>query len=169
MKTLLLLRHAESDWGNPGVNDFDRPLNACGRKAAPRIATFVRSVALCPDLVWHSTAARASETWSLMAPVLSYSAEVAPRDDLYLASQEGLLAIIRNAPDHAERLMIVAHNPGLHDLALSLTTSSPDPAELAQLKGGLPTSALAIIAFCVTGWPSIGNGELLRFVWPTKP
>tara|TARA_B100000686_G_C16627245_1_gene882551 strand:- start:441 stop:983 length:543 start_codon:yes stop_codon:yes gene_type:complete len=168
MKTLLLLRHAKSDWANPGLDDFDRPLNARGRKAATRMARFIRSEDLSPDLVWCSTAARARETWSLMAPTLSDEAEVVSRDDLYLASRERLLAVARTAPDHAQRLMIVAHNPGLHDLAVSLATTSRDQAELIQLVGGLPTSALAIVVFCVDVWAGISNGELLQFVRPKQ-
>lgn len=168
MKTLLLLRHAKSDWGKPCLDDFDRPLNSRGRRAAPRMAVLIGSEDLSPDLVWCSTAARAWETWSLMAPDLSDDAEVASREDLYLASREELLAVARTAPDYAERLMIVAHNPGLHDLAVSLATTSNVPAELTQLKGGLPTSALAIISFCVDVWADIANGRLLRFVRPQQ-
>tara|TARA_Y100000588_G_C14024266_1_gene825676 strand:+ start:431 stop:940 length:510 start_codon:yes stop_codon:yes gene_type:complete len=168
MKTLVLLRHAKSDWGNPRLDDFERPLNARGRRAAPRMAAFMRSEDLSPDLVWCSPAARAWETWSLMAPVLSDDAEVASRDDLYLASREGLLAVARTAPDHTERLMIVAHNPGLHDLAVSLATTSRDPAELTQLEGGLPTSALVIIIFCADVWAGIAKGELLRLIRPKQ-
>ena len=168
MKTLLLLRHAKSDWGDPAREDFDRPLNARGRKAARRMAGHIARRGLDPDLVWCSTAARARETWALMAPALAPGIGAAWRDDLYLATAAELLAIARGAPDRAARLMLIAHNPGLHDLALGLARTSRDPADLDALGNGLPTAALAIVAFDANGWAGIADGRLVSLVRPRR-
>ncbi|MCE2482681.1 MAG: histidine phosphatase family protein, partial [Alphaproteobacteria bacterium] len=101
MKTLLLLRHAKSDWGDPAREDFDRPLNARGRKAARGMAGHIARRGLGPDLVWCSTAARARETWALMATALAPGIGAAWRDDLNLATARDLLAIARRAPARA--------------------------------------------------------------------
>lgn len=168
MKTLLLLRHAKSDWGDPSREDFDRPLNARGRKAARRMAEHIARRGLGPDLVWCSTAARARETWALMAPSLTPSIGAAWRDDLYRATAAELLAIARGAPDRAARLMLIAHNPGLHDLALSLSRTSRDAGELDALRLGLPTAALAIIEFDGDRWTGISGGRLVSLVRPKR-
>ncbi len=55
MKTVLLVRHAKSSWDDPLLADFDRPLAARGRGAAPRIARYMRDKGLIPDLVACST------------------------------------------------------------------------------------------------------------------
>ncbi len=169
MKTLLLLRHAKSDWGDPGLDDFDRSLNARGRNAAPKMAQYIRAQNLTPDLVWCSTAQRVRQTWSLIGPALAKDdrdIEVAFRDDLYLAPPDQLLELIKTAPDTTGRMMIVAHNPGLHDLAISLAESARVPADLTQLEAGLPTAALAVLEFDIDRWTAIGRGVLERFVRP---
>ena len=171
MKTLLLLRHAKSDWGDPDQDDFDRTLNARGRYAAPKIAHYMNAHGLGPDLVWCSTAQRARETWSLIAPALTCNdqdASVAFRDVLYLAPHERLLDLIRTGPDNTERLMIVAHNPGLHDLALLLAAAARDPADLRQLENGFPTATLAVFEIDSQQWSAIGSGVLERFVRPKQ-
>lgn len=168
MKTLLLLRHAKSDWGDPAREDFDRPLNVRGRKAARRMAEHIARRGLGPDLVWCSTAARARETWALMAPALEPAIGAGLRDDLYLATAAELLAIARGAPDRAARLMLIAHNPGLHEIALSLARTSRDAGELDALRAGLPTAALAIVAFDADGWAGIADGRLVSLVRPRR-
>ena len=70
VKRLFLLRHAKSDWGNPGLDDFDRPLSKRGRNAAPRVAAWMRESDFVPELVLCSSARRTMETWERMAPVL---------------------------------------------------------------------------------------------------
>ena len=123
---------------------------------------------LGPDLVWCSTAARARETWALMAPPLAPDIGATWRDDLYLATAGELLAIARGAPDSAARLMLLAHNPGLHDLALSLSRTSRDAGELDALRLGLPTAALAIIEFDGDRWTGISGGRLASLVRPKR-
>jgi phosphohistidine phosphatase len=169
MKTLLLLRHAKSDWGDRDRDDFDRTLNARGCSTAPKMAQYIDTQNLTPDLVWCSTAQRARQTWSLVGSALTHDdqdIEVAFRDDLYLAPSDRLLDLIKTASDATLRLMIVAHNPVLHDLAISLTKTARVPEDLTQLEAGLPTAALVVLEFEVGRWAAIDRGVLERFVRP---
>jgi len=133
------------------------------------MAQYINTQNLTPDLVWCSTAQRARQTWSLVGPALTQydqDIEVTFRDDLYLAPSDRLLDLIKTVPDATQRLMIVAHNPGLHDLAISLTKTARVPEDLTQLEAGLPTAALAVLVFEVGRWAAIDRGVLERFVRP---
>ncbi|NIP89767.1 MAG: histidine phosphatase family protein, partial [Gammaproteobacteria bacterium] len=83
MKTLLLLRHAKSSWDDPSLEDFDRPLAPRGEKAAPVMAAYLASKGLRPDLVLCSPAARARQTWALVAQSLGDGIAVKELQSLY--------------------------------------------------------------------------------------
>ena len=100
MKTVLLLRHAKSSWNHPSLGDFDRPLAPRGRKAAPRIARFMRAEGLIPDVVFCSAALRALETWALVAPGLDADVPLETLRDLYHGTPGQLP---RRAPRRAGR------------------------------------------------------------------
>ena len=144
MKRLSLLRHAKSSWSEPAAKDFDRPLNARGREAAPLMGAFMARRGLVPDLVFCSTSARTRETWKLSAPKFGAEPTVELRDDLYLADPKRLLAAIRSADANASHLLVVAHNPGLEMLALQLADPDrSDGAALSRIASKFPTAALA--------------------------
>ena len=166
MKSLLLLRHAKSDWGDPGLADFDRPLNARGRDAAPKIGRYISDHDLEPDLVCCSTAKRAQQTWSLVAAALAHQPPVEHRDDLYLAPPDTLLEAVKNTPDRVQRVMILAHNPGLHDFACALAKTAHDRNERQELEQGMPTAALAVFTFAADHWAEICDATLERFIRP---
>ncbi len=113
MKTLYLLRHAKSSWDDPTLDDFDRPLAARGRAAAPRIGAFMRAARWLPDMVLCSTARRARETWALVAAALDVDIAATYTDALFHGSPSGLLAVLRGAPDSAASVVLVAHSPGI--------------------------------------------------------
>lgn len=166
MKRLGLLRHAKSDWGDPSLDDFARPLNARGREAAERMGRELRKLGLAYDLAMVSTARRASETFVLLEQQWGGGLEVRPEPKLYGASVDRLLAVIAETPVTAEALLVVGHNPGLHDLSLRLAGSDPAAAALA---GKLPTASLVEIALDVESWDQAGSaeGRLLRFLRPS--
>ena len=60
MKTLTLLRHAKSGWDSPVARDFERPLNARGRKAARAMGREMRRLDLGFDQVLASPILRAA-------------------------------------------------------------------------------------------------------------
>jgi phosphohistidine phosphatase len=164
MKTLTLLRHAKSGWDDPIAQDFDRPLNPRGRRAARAVAEEMLRLGLGFDLVLASPARRVVETIEEVDRVV---APLSPRyeRDIYLAAPETLLEFVRRADDGASRLLIVGHNPGLEALALALT----GPGSLRHdLEAKYPTAALAEIALPAERWAEVreGSGELRAFIRP---
>ncbi|MDX1710043.1 MAG: histidine phosphatase family protein [Rhodovibrionaceae bacterium] len=167
MKTLTLLRHAKSDWTDAGLTDFDRPLAQRGLKAAPLMGRHLRAKKLSPDLVLCSAAARAKQTWELVAPELQDPPEPRYLKSLYLASPSRMLAAVTRAPSEVEHLMLIAHNPGMENLAQRLIGGGKKSA-LKQLQAKFPTAAIAVIRFEADAWDEIkdGSGELTHFTRP---
>jgi len=169
MKTLYLMRHAKSDWQDPSQEDFDRPLNARGRRAAPAMGAFLGAELGRPDHVLCSAAKRAVLTWELIEPELGAGIPVTWSDDLYMASPSALLkAIIALAPPDAGTLLVIGHNPGLEGLAADLAGPGSDPKARSRLKAKFSTAAVAALAFDVPAWTELrpGHGRLRRFVRP---
>ncbi len=167
MRTLTLLRHAKSGWDAPVARDFDRTLNARGRKAARAMGREMRRLNLGFDLVLASPAARVTETLTELAQ--GYGAAVDTRFDeaIYLAPVDALLAMVRAADDKDARLLLVGHNPGMEQLALLL---SGDNALRDEIATKYPTGALTEIAFDTDHWRDIeaGEGRLARFIRPRE-
>lgn len=168
MKTIYLLRHAKSDWDDPPRDDFDRPLAARGREAAPRIAAFMRAEGLVPDVVLCSAARRTRETWDYVAPALGAEIPVSIQRSLYHGSPGQLLAALRDLPEEASSVLLVGHSPGIERLAMQLSGPGSNDMALHRLRGKFPTAALAVIAIDTDDWDDIGqgNGRLRQFVRP---
>lgn len=165
MKTLTLLRHAKSSWSDPGVRDFDRPLNARGRRAARAIGREMREQGLAFDRVLASPAARVVETLRDLGD--GYGHALHPEYDrrVYLATAEALLELIHETDDSATDLLIVGHNPGLERLALLL---GRDGALRGEIEVKYPTATLTQITFPVEHWAEVaqGLGTIARFTRP---
>ena len=115
---LLLLRHAKSSWSHPGLRDHDRPLARRGLRDAPRMGRYLREQGLTPAAALVSTAVRARTT----AELALEAAGVAPDTlrlvpDLYGSSPDAILEIVAAEGGSASPLLVVAHNPGMEDLA----------------------------------------------------
>jgi phosphohistidine phosphatase len=165
MKTLFLLRHAKSDWGGPAVSDFDRPLNARGRKAARAMGRELRLRGLAAERILASPAARVVETLALVAEGYGGRMPVDYDQRLYLAPAEALLDFVRASDDAHERLLIVGHNPGLEQLATMLAQPGDLRAGVAEK---FPTGALTRIALSAEVWRDVapGGGGLDLFLRP---
>ena len=168
MLRLLILRHAKSDWDNAKLDDFDRPLSKRGRKDAPRMGRYIAEHASPLDHVLCSSAVRTCETWALMATALSKPPEPQMLRAMYLAGPDALLEIVRAAPPTCSTLLIIGHNPGLHELALSLCSSRSSTQPRKVLAKKFPTAALAVLQFRVKSWGAVkpGTGLLTAFVTP---
>lgn len=169
MRQLMLLRHAKSSWDDPRLSDHARPLNTRGRRAAATMAAAMRDLGLSPDVVLVSSARRALQTLEALSP-LEGGPIVEPMDDLYLAPWERLLDVVRAAPETARSVLLIGHNPGLHELALALLGAGGAVRQgpMAQrLAAGYPTGALTEFTIA-TPWGLLepGNGRLVRFVTP---
>jgi phosphohistidine phosphatase len=167
MHQLLLLRHAKSSWDDAAWPDRDRPLNKRGRRSAIAIRHAMQEFGLIPDLVLVSTAKRTLETMNALEP-WDDTPLVEPMDDLYLASEALLLGILQAVAETVRSVLLIGHNPGMHDLAVLLADPQASAARpLGLLREGFPTGALA--EFTVTGpWSRLGaRGErLTRFLTP---
>lgn len=165
MRRLILLRHAKSD-RPAGVADHERPLNDRGRRAGPAVGGHIAQEGLRPDLALVSTATRTRETWDAVSAALG-APETRYHREIYEAPAERILGLIRGAPDSAETVIVVGHNPGLGDLAATLAGEGPRK-ERTRLATEFPTAAYAVIAFDAADWSAIapGQGRLERFVRP---
>ena len=167
MRRLLLLRHAKSDWSEPGASDHERPLNRRGRDAAPRIGAYLRRHRLMPDSVLCSTARRTRDTWTLVAAEIPDAASATYVERIYEATPRTLLGILRDAEPGGAALLVVGHNPGLHELATQLIASG-DLDDRERLREKLPTGGLVVIDFAIAEWSKLHarSGRLERFVVP---
>jgi phosphohistidine phosphatase len=144
-RTLILLRHAKSDWSG-GEADIERPLAKRGRRQAPEAGRWLATHLDSIDLAIVSPATRARSTWELASAELAVAPPTRIDDRVYAATDDELLAVLRELPDDVATVVLVGHNPGLEELA-------------ARLTGGwapMPTSALAVMT--VPGpWSSAGQ------------
>ncbi len=123
MKTLFILRHAKSSWKDDSLQDFDRPLNGRGRKAAEVIGTLMRNKKLTPDLVLSSPAVRARETIQIVMKTARLPVELRYDQRIYEAGPLQLLEVISQIEEDKDSVLLVGHNPGLEELLQVLTGS----------------------------------------------
>lgn len=115
-RTLILLRHAKSDWTG-SVPDVERPLADRGRDQAPLAGRWLASRCGRVDLAVVSPARRARQTWELVASGLPVAAPTRLDDRVYAASADRLLDVVRAVPEDVRSLIVVGHNPGMEELA----------------------------------------------------
>jgi phosphohistidine phosphatase len=121
MKTLILIRHAKSDWSTAGQNDYDRPLNARGKTDAPNMGKRLIQHQLRPDLIVSSPALRAGTTAQLIARSISYPVNAITFDKgLYLCDIPYFETVIFGIDNTINTLAIVSHNNGLTDFVNSI-------------------------------------------------
>ena len=142
MKDLLILRHAKSDHSDPRLRDHDRPLNARGRSAAPRIGLHLAEQGLLPDLLLCSTAIRTMQTAALVAEAAELHVKTEFVDDLYLAAPQTILKIIASRGGDSDAVLMVGHNPGCEDVLTILGLGMHE----------MPTCALAHITLDINDW-----------------
>ena len=151
----------------PGTSDRDRALIERGRKDAAKVGAYMASHHLVPDRVMMSPSARTQETWKACASALKKEPGATSVEKLYDATQHTIFGVIKDMPSSAHTLMVIGHNPGLHELALMLI-ASVDVEARERLREKLPTSGLVIIDFAFDDWTRLHpqSGRLERFVSP---
>jgi phosphohistidine phosphatase len=160
--TLTLVRHAKSSWGDPGLDDFMRPLNDRGRRDAPEMGRRLREGGLQPALIVSSPAKRAIKTaWIIAGALYVSEADILGAAVIYEAAADELLKLIRHLPEDRRDVMLVGHNPGLTDLANLLLQSGID---------NIPTCGVVRLAFSARRWRDINSdcASLLLFDYPKK-
>ncbi|MFJ6793242.1 SixA phosphatase family protein [Streptomyces sp. NPDC091268] len=154
-RRLVLVRHAKSV-PKDAAPDFDRALAERGRHEAPRAGEWLAGSGYPLGLALCSSALRTRETWQLMASRLSEPPPVIYDDRLYNASADELMAVLGETDDSVTDLLVVGHNPGIHDLAVALCgaggkggRSAGDKDEKGlrrRIREGFPTAAVVVVA-----------------------
>ena len=159
MKRLYLLRHAKSSWDRPELDDFDRPLAPRGVRAAPRMGEYMRARQYRPAIALCSPALRARQTWTHVRDALDCRTIERMRPELYDAEPTALLEAVRSVDSRYGSAIVIAHNPGIQELAAALAGGG-------ATIDAYPTAALAV--FDVGDWADVrpGEGVLLEFVRP---
>lgn len=156
-KTLILLRHAQSDWSGREA-DIDRPLNDRGRRQAPLVGKWLGYHVAGIDLVVVSPATRARSTWSLAAEEFTVAPTSINDDRVYAASSRQLLTVLGELPSTAQTVVLVGHNPGIEGLVTVTTGESVH----------MTTSALAVIRF-EGAWSTVGDADAALTVFGRPP
>lgn len=163
MKELYLLRHAKSDWDDDSISDHERPLNKRGFRDAPAMGKFMKQEGIIPDLVLASTALRAKTTAEqVIKEINGKESEIVFLSTLYLASATEILSQIKKTDESFEKLLLVAHNPGLTVAVNRLAGNHVDSIDV-------PTCGLA--QFIYPGkWCDAGdsNFRLIHFYSPKQ-
>lgn len=160
MPLLTLIRHAKSSWDYPELSDFERPLNERGRRDAPRMATRLARELRAPLTLISSPATRALSTARVFAEALAVdfdAVRIEPR--IYEASRRALLELVKALPDDSPKVLLFGHNPGLSELAQTLTDCPFDE---------MPTCAVVQLQIEGRSWKQLapGKGRLLSYQYP---
>lgn len=157
---LLLIRHAKSDWADPGRPDHERPLNGRGRRDAPRMGAWIAERGLAPDEVFCSDALRTRQTLDLMLPLWPAPPRLAHLRTLYHAEPEAMLGVLAGAT--GKTVALVGHNPGVGTLAGDLAREAPHHPRWDDF----PTCAVAAFDLDAEGWADVRRGAVLAFAIP---
>ncbi len=156
MGTLIVMRHAKSDWP-PGVPDEDRPLSARGRRDAPVAGQWLRDhLPQPPAGAVVSPAERTRQTWDLAGAAFGDAVPVTYDPRIYAASWTTLLEVVRDSD--GDTVVLVGHNPGCEELSAQLAGPGSDRAALAAMGVKYPTAGIAVLA--VPGsWRDLAAGS----------
>jgi len=160
MRTLYLLRHAKSSWGDATLRDFDRPLKHRGREAAQQTGERLAVEKLNEPLVICSPAVRTRETAEIVLQSAGMRVEERFDERIYEGSLRDLTQVVGEIPDEKQIAILIGHNPGLEELLTFLTGESRP----------MPTCALAKIQLEIESWKDVktGKGSLEWLITPKE-
>lgn len=151
VKTLILVRHAKSDWGNPGLADFDRPLNDRGKRDAPVMAQRLQQRNVTIDAFIASPAKRAAKTARIFAETFGRKKEdILFKEELYLAEPSVFFTIIQQTDDEFNSIAVFSHNNGITDFANMLTDARID---------NIPTCGVFAIKTYCNNWADFSTAK----------
>ncbi|MEC3861427.1 histidine phosphatase family protein [Mesobacterium sp. TK19101] len=155
---LILMRHAKSDWSEPGLDDHDRPLNGRGRKSAKALGAWLRGKGYLPDQVLCSSALRTRETLDR----LRIEALVSVEGRLYHASPNVMWDSLSEAT--GQTVLMVGHNPGIAEFAAGCVAQPPAHSRFFAY----PTGATLVVDFEAPDWSHVrcATGTVWDFVVP---
>jgi phosphohistidine phosphatase len=152
MAKLILLRHAKAAPASPGQSDFDRPLTDRGRRDAGRMGAALGGLAI--DLALVSAAQRTRETFDLAKAEMKSAPRAEITRDLYLSGAKKLIRRLAETPAEIETLLVVGHNPDLHEVALWLA-GKDERKEAMMLRAKFPTAAVAVFSLELASWTDL--------------
>lgn len=160
-RRLLLLRHAQAA-SAPGLSDIERPLTERGERDATAVGSWLSASEVAPHLVLCSTARRARRTWGLAAGQLGSAPPVSYDPRIYEADDGGLLALVQETDDATHTLLLVGHNPAVHELVIGLTRAG-------EVQDHFPAASLAVVGVS-SGWAHLARDRatLSAFVPPAE-
>jgi phosphohistidine phosphatase len=144
VRHLYLLRHAKSSWELAGQLDWERGLLTRGIDDSKLIAGYMFRNNISPDLVICSSARRTKQTLAAVREAIPRDTAVAVTDDAYQASTADLYELVRAAKPSAKSVLLIGHNPSIHDFAVDLAADGPD---IERMAAKFPTAALAEFSF----------------------
>jgi phosphohistidine phosphatase len=166
LKRLGLFRHAKSDWQDPRARDFDRPLNARGRKGAALMGRHIAE----SGFHWERmiSAIRCAETIELACQAAGQPVAVNWDRRIYLASSATLLDLLRETDGDPASILMVGHNPGLEDLIFDLVPDDGTSPLRDVVEVKFPTAAYAVLEFDIERWADLKERSA-RLVHLTRP
>jgi len=173
VKHVWVLRHAKAEPGAPGGDDHDRALTDRGRRQGKALRDLLPSLAdgerPLPELVLCSTARRARQTAAAVLDALGPAVVLEEERALYQADADDIVDRLRLVPDEVVGVMVVGHNPTLHEVCFDLV-SADDVEGIERLEAGFPTAALAVIALDTGCWADLAtrSGHLDELVVPGR-
>ncbi len=168
MKTLGLYRHAKSDWSDARARDFDRPLNARGRKGAKAMGRHILQTGFGCARIIASPAVRCAETIELGSEAAGATFPVIWDRRIYLASSATLLDLLCEQEGDPASIMMVGHNPGLEDLIFDLVPDDGMSPLRDMVEEKFPTAAYAVLELDVESWADAAPG-CARLIHLTRP
>lgn len=159
-KRLILIRHAKSDWGDPSVRDFDRPLNRRGSLNAPEMAKRMIIQKINPELIVSSPALRALTTAKYFAKEWEIAFEMIQTDkNIYEADLKSLLNVVNHFDNQHNKIAMFGHNPGFTDFVNYLSDVSIY---------NMPTCSIVMLEFPFEDWNLISSStaKVLLFDYP---
>jgi len=160
LKTLLLVRHAKSSWDDPGLSDFERPLNERGKKDAPAMAERLYERGIKIDSFISSPARRARKTAEQFAKKYKKDKDdLVLKTELYMASDEAFNSVVEKLNDNMDCVAIFSHNPGITEFANGLTDARTD---------NIPTCGIFAISIEAKKWAKFKEAKkkFLFFDYP---
>jgi phosphohistidine phosphatase len=159
MKTLLIMRHAKSSWGDSSMPDHERPLNARGERDAPRMGKLLRREGMVPQAIVASSAVRAQATARAVAEGMGFEGEIEVDNALYGAAPEGYREVLGKLPDRVDSVLVIGHNPASEELLEHLTGEDEH----------FPTAAIARVELDIAHWADWSEDTEARLVEMWRP
>ena len=164
MKRLGLFRHAKSDWDDLSLRDFDRGLNARGKRGAALMGRHIAHY----GANWNKVLASPAKRIRLTLEASKIAAPVSYVDAAYLADSQTLLGLLAGIEGEPSAILLAGHNPGLQDLALDLVGPDNENALFGEVLAKFPTAGFAVIDLAIDTWADCkpGCGRIVHFARP---